>query len=70
MTREDITPGISIRHKKRYDGEGEYLIMSEIDLDTMHVSCVMACSEKYPELNGQQCYIGVSAIEKYFEIVN
>jgi len=70
MTREEIKPGVSIRHKDQYDGEGEYLVMSEVDPETLHVSCAMACSEKYPELNGQQFYIGVWAIEEHFEIVN
>lgn len=69
MTREEIKPGVSIRHKDQYDGEGEYLVMSEINPETLGVSCVMVCSEKYPELNRQQCSLDVWSIEQYFEIV-
>jgi len=69
MTRKEIKPGISIRHIDEYEDEGEYLVMSDIDPETMHVSCVMACWEKNPGLNGQRCSLDVWSIENHFEIV-
>ena len=70
MTREEIKPGVSIRNKKPYDGEGEYLIMGEINPETLHVPCVMACCDKYQALNGQRFELTVWAIEQFYEVVN
>lgn len=69
MDISDIKPGVSIRHKQEYEGEGEYLIVEEINQGTNDFKCIMACCEKYPALNGMVTYVDVFAALNYFEIV-
>jgi len=71
MRIEDIKVGDSIKNKKPYDGEGEYIVC---DLSPpLFEGCIKVISAlciKYPELNGLVSYIDNDNLKFYHKVKN
>lgn len=64
-----LNTGDTIRAKRPYEGEGEYIIAEPDKEYPGMIKAVHACCKKCPELNGQVRYLSADSLI-YFEKCN
>ena len=52
MTKEDLKPGVSIKYKKPYKGEGEYIVEKLFGPNNGWVNLIRALNTRFPNSNG------------------